>query len=93
MKKELDSLVKRSVLIPVETPTKWVSQMAVVRKTNGKLRLCIDPQPLNTALMREHYRLPTFDDVLPKLHNAQVFSRVDIKEAFCTLSSTRNQVS
>ena len=34
VKKEVDSLVKRSVLVPVETPTKWVSQMAVVRKIN-----------------------------------------------------------
>ncbi|KAI0215978.1 hypothetical protein LSAT2_031955, partial [Lamellibrachia satsuma] len=53
VKAELDILVKRGVLVPVEEPTQWVSQMAVVRKQNGKLRLCIDPQPLNQALMRE----------------------------------------
>ena len=80
--KELNSLVNRGILIPVEEPTPWVSQMAVVRKTNGKLWLCIDPQALNLALQREHYKLPTFDDVLPKLLNAKVFSKVDVKEAF-----------
>ncbi|CAC5382383.1 unnamed protein product [Mytilus coruscus] len=64
VKKEIDKLVERQVLIPVTEPSKWVSQMAVVRKPNGKLRICIDPQPLNTALMREHYKLPTLDDVL-----------------------------
>ena len=47
MKAELDILVKRGVLVHVEEPTKWVSQMAVVREQNGKLRLCIDPQSLN----------------------------------------------
>ena len=38
--------------------------------TNGKLRICIDPQLLNAALKREHYQLPVLDDVLPKLKGA-----------------------
>ncbi|CAC5391513.1 unnamed protein product [Mytilus coruscus] len=82
VKKEIDKLVERQVLIPVTEPSKWVSQMAVVRKPNGKLRICIDLQPLNTALMREHYKLPTLDDVLPKLANAKIFSRLDVREAY-----------
>jgi len=56
--------------------------MAVVEKPNGKLRICIDPQPLNVALKREHYRLPVLDDILPELRKAQVFSKVDVKHAF-----------
>lgn len=55
------------VLAPVEEPTEWVSQMAVVKKPDGSLRICIDPQTLNEALQREHYKLPTFNDVLPTL--------------------------
>ena len=38
--------------------------MAAVHKPIGKLRICIDPQPLNAALKREHDKLPVFDDVL-----------------------------
>ena len=56
--------------------------MAVVSKGNGKMRICIDPQALNEALLREHYKLPTVDEVLPMLHGAKVFSKVDVKEAF-----------
>ena len=70
VQEEIDSLVEKGVLVPVTEPTEWVSQMAVVRKSTGKLRICIDPQPLNAALMREHYRLPVLDGVLPKLKNA-----------------------
>lgn len=81
VKCEIDHLVERGILVPVTEPTKWVSQMAVPRKPNGKIRICIDPQPLNTALMREHYKLPTLDDVLPKLKNAKIFSKLDVKEA------------
>ncbi|XP_052763939.1 uncharacterized protein LOC128205917 [Mya arenaria] len=75
VKQDLDSLVQRGILKEVTEPTKWVSQMAVVRKPNGKLRLCIDPQPLNQALMREHYKLPVLEDILPELHDAKMFKK------------------
>ena len=45
VKKELDRLVEKDFLVPVPEPTEWISQMAVVHKPNGKLRICIDPQP------------------------------------------------
>ena len=82
VKEELDRLVNKGVLVPVTEPTEWVSQMAVVHKPNGKLRICIDPQPLNAALKREHYRLPVLDDVLPELKDAKIFSKLDVKEAY-----------
>ncbi|XP_068224775.1 uncharacterized protein [Palaemon carinicauda] len=82
VQKELHSLVKRGVLIPETEPTDWVSQMAVVQKTNGKLRICIDPQPLNKALKREYYTLPILEDILPSLKHAKIFSKLDVQEAF-----------
>lgn len=83
VKQQIDQLVHRGILVPVEEPTEWVSQMAVTRKeSDGSLRICIDPQPLNDALMREHYKMPTLDDVLPQLYNAKVFTKLDVKEAF-----------
>ena len=82
VKEEIKTLENRGILIPIDEPTDWVSQMTVVRKPNGKLRLCIDPQPLNMALKREHYKLPTIDDVMPKLNKAKVFTKLDVKEAF-----------
>ncbi|CAB3995988.1 Hypothetical predicted protein [Paramuricea clavata] len=72
VKEELNHLVEAGVLVLVEEPTVWVSQMAVVKKPNGSLRICIDPQPLNAALQRGHYKLPTLDDVLPSLSQARM---------------------
>ena len=82
MKDEIDSLVERGILLPVSEPKEWVNQMAVVQKSNGKLRICIDPQPLNKVLVRERYKLPTFDDLIPELHGAKIFTKLDVKEAF-----------
>ena len=44
--------------------------------------LCIDPRPLDKALKREHYKLPTLDDVLPEFKDANIFTKLDVKEAF-----------
>ena len=82
VKKELDRLVEKDVLVPVTELPEWVSQMAVVHKPNGKLSICIDPQPLNAALKREYYRLPILDDVFHELKNAKIFSKRDVREAY-----------
>ena len=43
LKQELDRLVKTGILIPVDVPTDWISSMVVVKKSNGRIRLCIKP--------------------------------------------------
>lgn len=82
VKAELDRLTELDIIEPVDTPTDWISSMVVVSKPSGKLRLCIDPKPLNKALKRNHYPTPTIDDILPELSNARVFSVVDAKNGF-----------
>lgn len=52
--------------------------MLTVRKL-GKLRICIDPRDLNTAIKRSHYLMHTLQDMLPNLANAEVFSVLDEK--------------
>ena len=54
----------------------------VTTKKNGKVRPCIDPKPLNEALLRNHYLLPTIDDVLPLLSKAREFTVLDAKNWF-----------
>ena len=82
LKEELDRLSAMGIIEPVDVPTDWISSMVVTTKRNGKLRLCIDPKPLNQALKRNHYPLPSIDDLLPDLANAKVFSVADAKNGF-----------
>ena len=67
LKVELEKQVKKKVIEPVSESTPWVSALALVVKKNGNLRICIDPRPLNKSLKREHFQLPTLDDLLPEL--------------------------
>lgn len=82
VKTHLDELVEEGIITPVHEPTDWISAMVVVKKSNGKIRLCIDPKPLNKALKRNHYPMPIIDDILPKLNKAQFFTVVDAKNGF-----------
>ena len=82
LKVELEKLVKKDVIEPASEPIPWVSTLALVVKKNGNLWICIDPRPLNKALKREHFQLPTLDDLLPKLADSKVFSTLDLRDGF-----------
>ena len=66
----------------VQQHTDWVSNVVVTMKKYGDLRECLDPQEFNKALKREHFKLPSLDDILPNLSNAKLFSTVDIRYAY-----------
>lgn len=52
------------------------------QQSKFKLNICIDPQALNSALLRGYYKLPTPYDILPKPQKAELFSKLDIKRAY-----------
>ena len=81
-KAELDRLEELGVVSKMDTPTDWVSSFVVFKKPSGSLRLCLDPVPLNKALRRSHYPMPTLDDILPELSRARVFSLADVRNGF-----------
>ena len=62
--------------------TNWVSAAVMMLKPHGKVRLCLDPKPLNQALKRSHYPLPVIEEVLAGLSQAKLFSMVDVKNGF-----------
>ena len=73
------------VIVKETSPTDWCSPMVVVRKSDGKLRICVDLKRLNTATQRERYMLPTIDDILHTLDDAQVFSKLDASSGYWQL--------
>ena len=81
IKAKLDEMVQRDIITSVTEPTPWVSTMLVVVKPD-KLRICIDPSDLNRAICREHYQMPTIEEVASRLTNAKKFSVLDAKDGF-----------
>ena len=86
LKEEIDRLEGLNIVTPVNVPTSWISPTVVTLKKYGNVRLCVDPKPLNQALKRNHYPLPTIEDVLPELSNARCFTVLDGKNGFWHVS-------
>ena len=70
------------VIRKVDGPTAWVNSMVVNEKRSGKLRICIDPRDLNKAIIREHYHLPTQQEITSRLTSAKFFSKLDATSGF-----------
>ena len=82
---ELERMKKGGIIKKVTQPTKWVSAMHIVHKSNGKLRICMDPRNLNKAIIRKHFKLPTREEVIEKMLGAKIFSKLDCSERFWQL--------
>ena len=82
LKEKLESYTKKCILSPVDYPTEWINNHVAVRKPNGTLRVCLDPTSLNKVIQRNHFPMPTLDDVLSELNGAKVFSLCDAKDGF-----------
>lgn len=46
------------------------------------MRLCLDPRPLNECIKRDHFLIPTVEDLTVTLSQSKVFSVLDLKSGF-----------
>lgn len=82
LKVELEKMVKDCVITKVIKPTKFVNPIVLVKKAKGGIRICLDPQNLNRALKREHYELPTFDEITNEVRGSNYFTTLDANKGF-----------
>ena len=81
LEKNLNEMLKQAVVERVDGPIDWVNSMVVVKK-DGSLRICIDHKDLNKALKREHYQLPTIEEITARMAGARYFSMLDARSGY-----------
>jgi hypothetical protein len=57
--------------------TDWVSPMVLVKKKNGKIRVCIDFRALNKQTQKDHFPLPFISTILEEVVGHQVYTLMD----------------
>jgi len=82
LKAELDRLVGLEIIEQCNEPSEWVNQIVPVLKPDGSLRICLDPQQLNSVTIRERYILPTVSDIYARLSGSSVYSTLDAQSGF-----------
>ena len=78
---KLKEMEKGGHLAKVTQPTDWVNSM-VVSSRGEKIRICLDPGDLNKAVKREHYPIPTVEEIAAKIPDAKVFTVLDAKSGY-----------
>ena len=82
LKEELQRMIKLDIIEPVEKPTDWVNALVIVSKLNCKMRICLDPRPLNKAIKRQHHELPTAEEIISEMSGAQFFTKLDASNGY-----------
>eukprot|EP00731_Ephydatia_muelleri_P038974 Em1020g3a len=59
-----------------------LDKMEELKHKTKKLRICLNPWPLNKAIQRKHFQLPTLEDIANRLSGATVFSTLDANHGY-----------
>ena len=84
LKMELDKLCKEGILhkVDISEPIEWLNFFVCMKKSNGKIRLCLDPTHLNKWIIRPRHSTKLVDDILHRLNGAKYFTVVDSTSSF-----------
>lgn len=76
IEKEVNRLYKSGIIVPIRF-SDWISNLVLVRKKTGEIRLCIDLRNLNKVSLKENYPLPKMDRILQRVVGASRISLLD----------------
>lgn len=88
VEEKISELINADIIELVNGPTPWVNPLVVVPKPNGDIRLCVDMQRANQAIVRERHPIPTVDGVIQSMNGSTVFSKLDLKWGYHQLELT-----
>ena len=66
VEKEIKKLFKAKIIVSLIF-SHWVANLALVRKKNVEIRICIELWNLNRVSLKDHYPLPKMDHILQRV--------------------------
>ena len=76
IKEEIQKLLKAGIIKEVYYPT-WLANVVMVKKANGKWRMCVDFTDLNKACPKDCYPLPRIDKLVDSISGHRMLSFLD----------------
>lgn len=65
-----------------ECSSEWANPLVPVRKSNGKLRVCLDSRRINALTKKDSYPMRNMREIFHRLESARFFSVIDLKDAY-----------
>ena len=76
IREETEKLLKAGHIREIQYP-KWLANVVLVKKANGKWRMCVDFTDLNKAYPKDSYPLPNIDALVDSASGCRLLSFLD----------------
>ena len=90
MQKCLDTWLQQGIIRPLQSP--YASQVVIVRKKTGEIRLCMDYHKLNSITVRDAFPLPRIDEALQAVHSSNWFTSFDLAQGYLQLAMEESDI-
>lgn len=80
VRRHLQELLAAGIIKESRSP--YASPIVIVRKKNGKVRMCIDYRLLNSRTIPDQYTMPRIEDALDCLTGSKWFSVLDLRSGY-----------
>ena len=80
VRSHIEQLAANGIIRPSHSP--WASNVVLVRKKDGAIRMCVDYRQLNNRTIRDSYALPRIKEILDTLSGSRYFTVLDMKSGY-----------
>jgi len=80
IKEKMKEMLEEDVI--EKAKSEYAAPVVLARKKDRSWRFCVDYRKLNSVTRRDPYPLPRIDEILDRLGNARVFSKVDVRNGY-----------
>ena len=90
VRKCLDNWLKQGIIRPSKSP--YASQVVIVRKKSGEIRLCVDFRKLNAISIRDSFPLPRVEEALQAVQAAVWLSSFDLAQGYLQMAMEEEDI-
>ena len=90
VRKCLDNWFKQGIIRPSKTP--YASQVVIIRKKTGEIRLSVEFRKLNAISIRNSFPLPCVEEALQAVQAAVWFSSFDLAQGYLQMAMEEEDI-
>lgn len=80
VQKEIREMLEQGII--EKSSSEWAAPIALVKKKDGSLRMCVDYRRLNSVLREDAYPMLRIDDLIDRLGKARFITALDLTRGY-----------